>query len=739
MGPLWVWVPIFDMRIRSGEVHSFLQSKVARRMLAIFLLCALLPICVLGGLSLWQVSRKMQSETYQRVRHASKNAGMSLLEALSVVSSELGTIGDSQVLRKKGQWPKRPSRETHDQARLAGLTFYDEQGRPKVLFGQACPRPSLTDRVRDHLVSGNALLFVRLENHSPRIFMALRTTSPGADKGLLVGEVNQTYLWDTAARALPPAMDVSILLASVKVLFSPLQLSPQVFTEREGGLFTEHSGQFQWSREKETYLSGYWVADLRIPYLTEDWIIMASQPQSEAFSSLQRFTRVFLLVLFLMLLIILLLSFIQIRKSLVPLARLKEGTQRVARGDLESLVKVQSGDEFEELAHAFNSMSGHLKTQFHSLNRMGRMVRTILTSLDRGSIIDSVLNDVRTVVQCDWAALVLLKTSAKREADTYYIDNNGREAARRFHCKCLLSAEQAKILEKTTDNIAVGPGGTFSSLTAPLAERGARSFVILPIRSSHRETGALILAYAGTSTGPREDLVRGRQLADHIASAISNADLLNDLAQLNLGTLTALARAVDANSPWTAGHSERVTAISLQIASAMGLPKKELDLLHRAGLLHDLGKIGVPGFILDKPGKLTEEEWAVIREHPGKGALILEPIPAFREVVSLVAQHHERLDGSGYPLGLAGTDISLGARILAVADVYDAVISDRPYRAGWSLHDVTALIDSKANLAFDPKVVRAFRSLNLEGPGADTLEVTQDSVKIVRVAHLKQH
>jgi putative nucleotidyltransferase with HDIG domain len=210
--------------------------------------------------------------------------------------------------------------------------------------------------------------------------------------------------------------------------------------------------------------------------------------------------------------------------------------------------------------------------------------------------------------------------------------------------------------------------------------------------------------------------VRGRQLADHIASAISNADLLNDLAELNLGTLTALARAVDANSPWTAGHSERVTALALQIASVLDLPKKELELLNRAGLLHDLGKIGVPGSILDKPGKLTEDEWAIIREHPGKGALILEPIPAFREVVPLVAQHHERFDGSGYPLGLAGPDISLGARILAVADVCDALISDRPYRAGWEVQDVRTFIESEANVGFDPRVVGAFRSLKLEKP-----------------------
>jgi HD-GYP domain-containing protein (c-di-GMP phosphodiesterase class II) len=246
--------------------------------------------------------------------------------------------------------------------------------------------------------------------------------------------------------------------------------------------------------------------------------------------------------------------------------------------------------------------------------------------------------------------------------------------------------------------------------------------------------GALTLAYEDQPASFQEDLARGRQLADHIAAAISNADLLNDLAELNVGTLTALARAVDANSHWTAGHSERVTAFSLDLGRAMSLPKKELDLLNRAGLLHDLGKIGVPGFILDKAGKLTDEEYAIIKEHPGKGALILEPIPAFREIVPLVAQHHERFNGSGYPLGLAGPDISLGARILAVADVYDTLISDRPYRPGWSLPDVIQFINSKAGIDFDPGVVRAFSSLKLEESATHIFDGAQHSEETLRIA-----
>jgi HD-GYP domain-containing protein (c-di-GMP phosphodiesterase class II)/HAMP domain-containing protein len=731
---LWTWVPYIDMKTSPDGALSLLRSKVARRILAIFMLCALLPVCVLGGLSLWQVSRKLENETYQAVQHASKNAGMSVLEALSIAHSELEAMAETQALPEGSRRSVRRMGETQHEARLIGLTFYDKKGGFNVLFGQPNPRPVLTDPMRAHLASGKALLFVRTDDAKTRIYMAARTATHGHKGGLLVGEVNEAYLWETAQRSLPAGMQVSLLLDSMQVLFSPLQLPQQVLATRTQGPLGHHTGQFEWRGETETYLSGYWTTNLRTQYLTDDWIVMASRSQSEAFSSLQRFTRIFLLFLLLMLMIILFLSLVQIRRSLVPLDRLKEGTQRVASGDLESLVRVESGDEFEELAHAFNSMSGHLRKQFHNLNSMGHMVRTILTSLDRARITDSVLDDFLGVVPCDWASLLLLKSERQGEADVCYIDNTREDSSQRFQFSCSLSMKQILLLERTADSIVEGPDGNFSSLTAPLAERGACFFALIPVRSSHRVTGALTLAYRGQPAAFREDLARGRQLADHIAAAIFNADLLNDLAELNVGTLTALARAVDANSHWTAGHSERVTALSLNVGRPMGLSKKELDVLNRAGLLHDLGKIGVPASILDKPGKLTDEEWVIIKEHPGKGALILEPIPAFREAVPLVAQHHERFDGSGYPLGLAGTNISLGARILAVADVYDALISDRPYRAGWSLPDVIQFINSKAGLDFDPEVVRAFRSLKLDNKGADNFDTTHYGGEILRVS-----
>ena len=187
------------------------------------------------------------------------------------------------------------------------------------------------------------------------------------------------------------------------------------------------------------------------------------------------------------------------------------------------------------------------------------------------------------------------------------------------------------------------------------------------------------------------------------------------LEQVDLGTLTALARAIDAKSAWTAGHSERVTNLALKMAHAMGLPQKSLEIIHRGGLLHDIGKIGTPPSILDKPSNLDPEEMQIMQDHVKIGLRILEPIPCFRDALPMVAQHHEWFDGSGYPAGLAGGDISLHARILAVADCYDAMVSDRPYRKGLSRPDALQILEQRSGTQFDPMVIEVFARLVAAG------------------------
>ena len=186
---------------------------------------------------------------------------------------------------------------------------------------------------------------------------------------------------------------------------------------------------------------------------------------------------------------------------------------------------------------------------------------------------------------------------------------------------------------------------------------------------------------------------------------------VSELEAFSVGAATALARTIDAKSPWTAGHSERVTEMALDLGRALQLSADDMAVLQRGGLLHDIGKLAISSAILDKPGKPTDEERAEIEKHPATGVRILEPIAAFAAILPIVGQHHERFDGAGYPARLAGTQIDRLARVLAIADVYDALRSDRPYRQGLPLAVVVDYISKGAGTQFDPDMVAVFVQL----------------------------
>ncbi len=212
-----------------------------------------------------------------------------------------------------------------------------------------------------------------------------------------------------------------------------------------------------------------------------------------------------------------------------------------------------------------------------------------------------------------------------------------------------------------------------------------------------------------------EDVSRALQLIDKAAVALNEVRLRRELAEMSWETLRALANTIDAKSKWMTGHSERVADLAWAIARRLGLGLEDLETLHRGSLLHDLGQIGVAAEILDFPGRLDDEMRRAIELHPVIGAEILEPIGVFRPLLPIVLHHHERWDGQGYPHGLSGTDIPYLARILAVADVFDAVISARPYREGRPKEMVLTIIREGAGSHFDPDVVIAFEAVMAKG------------------------
>jgi HD-GYP domain-containing protein (c-di-GMP phosphodiesterase class II) len=193
------------------------------------------------------------------------------------------------------------------------------------------------------------------------------------------------------------------------------------------------------------------------------------------------------------------------------------------------------------------------------------------------------------------------------------------------------------------------------------------------------------------------------------AIAIQEARLYEDVHVTYFNTIHSLVLAMEARDPYTRGHADRVTRYSIEIAQELGLPEHDIEILRYAGEVHDVGKIAISDLILNKPGKLTPTERAAVEVHPVRGAEMLEPLQFLKSAIPLVRHHHERYDGKGYPDGLEKDRIPLMARIMACADSFDAMTSERPYRrCKLSTEDALQEIKNNMGSQFDPNVARIF-------------------------------
>jgi len=202
-----------------------------------------------------------------------------------------------------------------------------------------------------------------------------------------------------------------------------------------------------------------------------------------------------------------------------------------------------------------------------------------------------------------------------------------------------------------------------------------------------------------------------RNLMRHTIESSRTRNLQEEVQRSYRATLEALLAALDTRDTETEGHSERVAAYTMLIAQQLNLPQEELQHIEHGALLHDIGKIGVPDHILYKPGPLTPEEWEIMKQHPVIGYKMCMRIEMLRPAAPIVLHHHERWDGRGYPYGLSGAEIPLGARIFAIADTLDAMTSDRPYRKALSFAQAREEIERCAGSQFDPELVRVFLEL----------------------------
>ncbi|HNT24315.1 MAG TPA: HD domain-containing phosphohydrolase [Anaerolineales bacterium] len=364
------------------------------------------------------------------------------------------------------------------------------------------------------------------------------------------------------------------------------------------------------------------------------------------------------------------------------------------------------------LSDRAKSVQRELRRQVERLTALRQVDLAITTNLDLKSTLDIILDRLVWMVDVDAADILLADPETQRLT---YEAMCGLDSMALAQFPLDQNVADQSVQERRI--IHVGdldqlPGGE-KAAASPFA-----SYYAVPLVAKGQVKGVLEVYQKENlelSSGWMEFL---ETLAGQAAIAINNAQLIGSLQRSNADlvqaydeTLLGWSHALDLRDRETEGHTHRVTELAVQLAQVMGLLEAQIVHLERGALLHDIGKMGISDSILLKPGPLTDDEWVVMRKHPTYAHELLQPIAYLHPALPIPHFHHEHWDGSGYPLGLKGEQIPLEARIFSVVDVWDALLSDRPYRKAWTKEQAVAYITEQAGELFDPQVVETFIKL----------------------------
>jgi len=358
---------------------------------------------------------------------------------------------------------------------------------------------------------------------------------------------------------------------------------------------------------------------------------------------------------------------------------------------------------------------GKIRLQFDRMRALRAIDLAISGSMDMRMSLEILLGEALSQLGADAAAVLLLNPN---DPTLEYFAGKGFRAAAIHQTRIRLGdglAGRVGLERKVLHVPNLAEAREQFKRAGLLREEEFVEYVGVPLVAKGALKGVLEIFQRSPLEADREWMNYLETLSGQAAIAIDNAQLFDTMQRSNLelfaaydATIEGWSRAMDLRDKETEGHTQRVTKLSVQLAEKMGLERQELIHLRRGALLHDIGKLGVPDHILLKPGKLTEEEWALMKQHPVFAFEMLKPIQYLQPALDIPYCHHEKWDGSGYPRGLKEEMIPIAARIFAIADVYDALTSERPYREAWSKEAAIQHIRSERGKHFDPKVVDTF-------------------------------
>ncbi len=411
--------------------------------------------------------------------------------------------------------------------------------------------------------------------------------------------------------------------------------------------------------------------------------------------------------------------------SLLQRLRLLIHNQRSLLG--ESLAEIEHDKQLLEHKYSeVQALNRQLMRKIEQILAIQQASGAILSELDYGKLIPNVLSLFLGTIGYQRAMIMLVDESkqvlrfeegvgmdpsdlAPMDGYTVPLDRSSNLLARVAQSGQPLISQDAARLNLNPQNIII-------------RKYQPQAIVILPLTAQGRVIGILA---ADRPEGDEMVTSMDRDylgvFANQVALAIENARMYRDLKESFLSTVKSLAQALEAKDAYTRGHSERVTTYAVRLATRLQMPGEEVEMLQRLGMLHDVGKIALDRQILNKPGKLTNDDMEMVHQHPIWGESIIQPLKLSKREMAIVRHHHERYDGLGYPDGLAGQAIPLPARVISVADAFDAMTSDRPYRNAMGLRDALHELEAGSGSQFDPVVVEAFMAMVREGRVDDVL------------------
>lgn len=498
---------------------TFFRSKVARRIFLLFIVSALLPVATLAFLSFSQVTTHLNEQTKRHLHQSSKALGMAILERLLGLEAELqmvafytgSGVSADKIADSFGQ---------RLQKRFSSISLVTDGNQVTSVLGRLRKPPALTKAEYSYIAAGKSVLSIEHRNEAPpRILVTTALNSKNPARGFVVGEVDTTYLWDIRD-TLTLTMEFCVLDSQFRMLFCS-HPAPDIVT-KAAKLEQSHAALYElpWRKGEDHYLANFWSVFLKASFFVPEWTVVVGESKSQALKALTTFKEIFPLVILMAVLLVVLLSTSQIRRSLVPLESLRDGTRKIANREFDSRVDVKSGDEFEELADSFNTMAFRLGRQFTVLATMAEIDRLILSALDTKHIVKTILLRLRDIVICDFVSVTLINADSPRSGRTFVgIDADGELASHDIE----LSTEETQVFHDNPGHFQIRNDQRIPEYLQPLARQGAKSYVVLPILLNDELSALITIGFIEHTKLSDEDVTQARRLADRVTVALSNA------------------------------------------------------------------------------------------------------------------------------------------------------------------------------------------------------------------------